>query len=49
MKLNHLGEVISALRAVPDNLCGIAEKDLFLEMLDSLGGPDREDCRKSGE
>lgn len=25
-----------SIRAVPDNLCGIAEKDLFLEMLDSL-------------
>ena len=26
-----------SIRAVPDNLYGIAQKDLFMEMLDSLG------------
>ncbi|MDY3918950.1 MAG: DNA mismatch repair endonuclease MutL [Candidatus Limivivens sp.] len=35
-EIEHFGGSDYSIRAVPDNLCGIAQKDLFLEMLDSL-------------
>ncbi|MDO5422824.1 MAG: DNA mismatch repair endonuclease MutL [Eubacteriales bacterium] len=37
-EIEHFGGSDYSIRAVPDNLCGIAQKDLFLEMLDSLEG-----------
>lgn len=35
-EIEHFGGKEYAVRAVPDNLFGIAKKDLLLEMLDSL-------------
>ena len=35
-EIEHFGGEEYAVRAVPDNLFGIAKKDLFIEMLDSL-------------
>ena len=35
-EIEHFGGEEYAIRAVPDNLFGIAKKDLFIEMLDSL-------------
>lgn len=37
-EIEEFGGKEYALRAVPDNLFGISQEDLFLEMLDSLGG-----------
>lgn len=36
-EIEEFGGKEYALRAVPDNLFGLADRDLFLEMLDSLG------------
>lgn len=38
-EIEEFGGKEYALRAVPDNLFGLAQEDLFLEMLDSLSGP----------
>ena len=36
LKLSHLVVTSTQFRAIPDNLFGIAKKELLLEMLDSL-------------
>ena len=35
-EIEHFGGREYSIRAVPDNLYGLAQKDLFIEMLDSL-------------
>lgn len=45
-EIENFGGSDYSVRAVPDNLCGLAKEDLFLEMLDSLT---EQDGRLGGE